>query len=47
VERNLCEERCRKDAIIMHEAARKKKKKMRKMRKMMKKTKKKRCIMDP
>jgi hypothetical protein len=34
VERNLCEEGCRKDAILMHEAARKKKKK--KKRKMMK-----------
>jgi hypothetical protein len=33
VERNLCEERCRKDAILMHEAARKKKKRKRKMMK--------------
>jgi hypothetical protein len=29
VERNLCEERCRKDAILVHEAARKKKKRKR------------------
>jgi len=33
VERNLCEERCRKDAILMHEAARKKRKRKRKMMK--------------